>query len=340
MSACVDTLGRGLSDVRISVTDRCNFRCPYCMPADIFGESYSFLPRPELLSYEEIARLVGILASLGVSKARITGGEPLVRADLGDLIVRLAAIDGIDDIALTTNGALLVHQARRLAEAGLHRVTVSLDSLNPVMFQRMNGGRGKLEDVLAGVDAALEAGLSPIKVNSVVVRDMNDASFEDIAEYFRGTGVELRFIEYMDVGTRNDWEMGKVVTASEIVERLAARWPLEPLQRRSPSEVAGRYRYTDGKGTVGVVSSVTAPFCGACTRARLTTNGRLVNCLFAEGGVDLKGPLRSGASDRQLTDIILGSWRARDDRYSELRTRATSGAPPRQRRMEMYQLGG
>ena len=266
------------------------------MPADIFGESYSFLPRPELLSYEEIAKLVGILASLGVSKARITGGEPLVRADLGDLVRRLAAIDGIDDIALTTNGALLAQQATRLAKAGLHRVTVSLVRLDPVMFQTMNGGRGKLKDVLAGVDAALEAGLSPIKVNCVVVRDLNDDSFENIAEYFRGTGVELRFIEYMDVGTRNDWEMGKVVTASEILERLAARWPLEPLERRSPSEVAGRYRYTDGKGTVGVVSSVTAPFCGACTRARLTTNGRLVNCLFAEGGVDLKGPLRSGAS--------------------------------------------
>jgi cyclic pyranopterin phosphate synthase len=204
----------------------------------------------------------------------------------------------------------------------------------------MNGDRGKLKDVLAGVDAALEAGLSPVKVNCVVVRDMNDDSFEDIAEYFRGTGVELRFIEYMDVGTRNDWKMGKVVTASEIVERLGARWPLESIERSSPSEVAGRYRYTDGKGTVGVVSSVTAPFCGACTRARLTTNGRLVNCLFAEGSVDLKGPLRSGASDRQLTDIILGSWRTRDDRYSEQRTRATSGAPPRQRRMEMYQLGG
>ncbi len=287
----------------------------------------------------DLARLVGILASLGVSKARITGGEPLVRADLGDLIGRLAAIDGIDDIALTTNGALLAQQATRLAKAGLHRVTVSLDSLDPVIFQRMNGGRGKLKDVLAGVDAALEAGLSPIKVNCVVVRDMNDDSFENIAEHFRGTEVELRFIEYMDVGNRNGWELDHVVPADEIVARIDAEMPLEPIESSYRGEVALRYRYRDGGGEIGIIASVTKPFCGNCTRVRLSTDGKIFTCLFAGEGLSLMDPMRAGATDDDLRGLITGIWTVRSDRYSEERAASPNGEGT-PRKIEMYQIGG
>jgi GTP 3',8-cyclase len=335
-----DTRGRPIRDLRISVTDRCNFRCPYCMPSEIFGERYRFLPRPEILTFEEIARLARLFVALGARKLRLTGGEPLVRAELPALVARLAAIPGVADIALTTNGFLLAEHAAALAAAGLRRATVSLDSLEPEIFRRMSGSPHGPERVLAGIEAAERAGLVPIKVNCVVQRGVNDHALVDLARRFRGTGHVLRLIEFMDVGTRNGWDLSRVVPAGEIVAHIAEVFPLEPVAPSYRGEVARRWRYTDGGGEIGVIASVTQPFCSDCTRARLTADGSLVTCLFAKAGRDLKGPLRAGASDEALLEEIAGVWRLRADRYSEERTAQTEPSAPRPGRIEMYQVGG
>ena len=331
-----DRFERPLRDLRISVTDRCNFRCPYCMPAEIFGDRYEFLPKPEILSFEEIERLTRIFLGLGVRKLRITGGEPLVRAQLPELVRRLAALEGADDLALTTNGYLLADLAEPLAKSGLRRVTLSLDSLDDEVFRKMNGRGLELERVLAGLDAAVSAGLAPIKLNCVVQRGVNDHTLVELVRRFRGTRHVVRFIEFMDVGTLNRWDMAQVVTASEIRDRISAAFPLVPLEPNYRGEVARRYRFADGAGEIGIIASVTQPFCGDCSRARLSADGRLVTCLFASGGTDLKTPLRLGASDPELADIVRRVWSARTDRYSEERAE-----PTRQReKIQMYQIGG
>ncbi len=336
-----DAFERPLRDLRISVTDRCNFRCTYCMPEEIYGEKYKFLPRAEILSFEEIERLVGIFAGLGARKLRITGGEPLLRVDLPDLLARLAKVPGIEDLALTTNATLLARKAEALAEAGLRRVTVSLDSLDESVFQQMNGGKLSVAHVLQGIAAAERVGLGPIKINTVVQKGVNDHTLVDLARHFKGSGHILRFIEYMDVGTRNEWDRTHVVSSAEIVERIAAELPLEPAAPNYRGEVARRWLYTDGEGEIGVIASVTQPFCGDCTRARLTTEGKLVTCLFAADGVDLRAPLREGASDDEIREHIVATWRARRDRYSEERGALLQVEGQRDpRRIEMYQIGG
>ncbi|HYB97895.1 MAG TPA: GTP 3',8-cyclase MoaA [Candidatus Limnocylindrales bacterium] len=333
----LDTRGRPLRDLRISVTDRCNFRCPYCMPAEVYGERYRFLPREELLSFEEIVRLTRLFVESGAVKIRLTGGEPLVRADLASLIEGLSGIEGVADLTLTTNGVLLSEQAAALAAAGLRRITISLDSLDEEVFGRMAGRDAKPGIVLDAIEAARAAGLSPIKINCVVQRGVNDHTIVDLARHFRGSGHILRFIEYMDVGTLNRWDAADVVSAAEIVERIAAHFPLEPVQASYRGEVARRWRYVDGAGEIGIIASVTQPFCGDCTRARLTTDGKLVTCLFASGGTDLRAPLRSGASDDELRALLQKVWTARTDRYSEERFEAR--ARPREK-IQMFQLGG
>jgi cyclic pyranopterin phosphate synthase len=340
----LDGLGRPLGDLRISVTDRCNFRCTYCMPAEIFGERYEFLPRSEILSFEEFERLTRIFVAQGVQKVRITGGEPLLRADLPNLVARLSKIDGITDLALTTNASLLSRQAKRLRDAGLQRVTVSLDSIDEAVFAAMTGGKLSLARVLEGIDAAQAAGLGPIKLNCVVQRGVNDHTLVALARHFKGSGYIVRFIEFMDVGTRNRWDLDHVLPAREIVERIDAEMPLEPAAENYRGEVARRWRYRDGEGEIGVIASVTQPFCGDCTRARLSTEGKLVTCLFAAGGIDLRAPLRAGASDSELSERVRGVWRGRRDRYSEERSelldqQPTKDAPARDR-IEMYQIGG
>jgi cyclic pyranopterin phosphate synthase len=338
-----DQLSRPLRDLRISVTDRCNFRCPYCMPAEIFGERYAFLPREEILTFEEIERLAGLFVGFGVEKIRITGGEPLLRHDVSDLIARLASLDEKLDIAITTNGSLLPRWAKSLAAAGLGRVTVSLDSLDPDTFHKMNGERFDVDRVLEGIEAAEGAGLGPIKINCVVQRGVNDNRIVDLAQHFHGSGHNLRFIEFMDVGTRNQWRMEEVVSGAEIIERIDAVLPVDPVEPGYAGEVARRWRYRDGGGEIGVITSVSSPFCGDCTRARLTTEGALVTCLFAEGGADLRGPMRAGADDDALRELIASTWTNRRDRYSEERQELLQieGAGERRRdRVEMYQIGG
>jgi GTP 3',8-cyclase len=334
--ALADRLSRPLRDLRISVTDRCNFRCVYCMPREVFGPEYQFLDRAELLSYEEIARLARLFVAHGVEKVRVTGGEPLVRRDLPRLIALLAAIPGLADLTLTTNGKLLRQHAKALAAAGLRRVSVSLDSLDQAVFQRMNGVGARVEEVLAGIDAAAAAGLAPIKINAVVQRGVNDQTIVALARHFHGTPHVVRFIEYMDVGTTNGWCLDQVVTAREIVERIGAELPLEPLAPSYRGEVAARWRYRDGGGEIGVISSVSQPFCGDCTRARLSPEGQLYTCLFAAVGHDLRAPLRAGASDEELAAAIAAVWGEREDRYSELRSTATAGLP----KIEMSYIGG
>jgi cyclic pyranopterin phosphate synthase len=331
----LDTLGRPVRDLRISVTDRCNFRCVYCMPKEIYGRGYQFLERRELLTFEEIERLSCVFASLGVEKIRLTGGEPLLRRELERLVEMLGAIPGID-LTLTTNGSLLPQKARVLADAGLRRVTVSLDSLDDQVFRAMNDVDVPVERVLAGIEAAAAAGLSPVKVNMVVKRGANEDSVLPMARYFRGSGHILRFIEYMDVGHTNGWRLDDVVSAAEIVAAIGAELPLEPIEPNYPGEVARRYRYRDGGGEIGVIASVTQPFCGACTRARLSAEGRLYTCLFATEGHDLRALLRGGASESDLAERIGRVWRARGDRYSELRSAETADLP----KIEMSYIGG
>jgi GTP 3',8-cyclase len=334
-----DTLARSLRDLRISVTDRCQFRCTYCMPREVFGRDFMFLPREQLLTFEELARLARIFAGLGVRKLRLTGGEPLLRRDLDKLVAMLAGIDGIKDIALTTNGALLGRNAAALATAGLRRVTVSLDSLDDAVFMELNDAQFPVAKVLDAIGAAAGAGLAPVKVNMVVRRGVNEESILPMAAHFRRTGHVLRFIEYMDVGTTNGWRLDDVVPAAEIVSVVSGHWPLEPLEPTYAGEVAARYRYTDGGGEIGVIASVTQPFCRGCTRARLSADGQLFTCLFAGTGHDLRGPLRAGATDQALRDLVAGIWARRADRYSEQRTRQTRRAKAR-RKVEMSHIGG
>jgi cyclic pyranopterin phosphate synthase len=331
-----DRLRRPLRDLRISLTDRCNFRCTYCMPKEIFGSGFRFLNRHEVLSFEEIERLARVFAGLGVTKIRLTGGEPLLRRNADQLVARLAAIEGIDDLTMTTNGSLLRQRAQALADAGLTRVTVSLDSVDDEMFRAMNDVDFPVARVVDGIEAAIEAGLGPVKVNAVVKRGVNDHGIEALAERFRGTGVILRFIEFMDVGSTNGWRLDDVVPAQEIVDRIGATWPLEPVDRTSPGDVAARWRYVDGGGEIGVIASVTQPFCGACTRARISAEGKLYTCLFAAGGHDLRELLRSGVDDARLDESIRSIWTRRTDRYSDLRTAETTSRP----KVEMSHIGG
>ncbi|HEY1725791.1 MAG TPA: GTP 3',8-cyclase MoaA [Steroidobacteraceae bacterium] len=314
-----DRRGRPLRDLRISVIDRCNFRCPYCMPRERFHDQYHFLKSSERLDFGELLRLTRLFTQLGVVKLRITGGEPLLRSGLSDLIGDLSGLPGIEDIALTTNGVLLAQHAAELRAAGLQRVTVSLDSLDPAVFTQMAGGFGRVHDVLQGISAAQSAGLSPIKINAVVQRGVNDHQVLELAEHFRHSGVIVRFIEYMDVGNRNDWNRERVVPSQELLDRIGARWPLRSVEAAYPGEVARRYVFDDGGGELGFISSVTQPFCGDCSRARLSSDGKFYTCLFAGDGTDLRAPLRGGASDEELLSLIRAVWERRIDRYSELR---------------------
>jgi len=332
----LDRLDRPLRDLRISVTDRCNFRCLYCMPREVFGRDFQFLERAELLTFEEIARLSRLFVGAGVRKLRLTGGEPLVRRDLPGLVALLAEIPGVEDLTLTTNGSLLARLAAPLAAAGLRRITVSLDSLDDATFRRMNDVDFPVTRVLEGIEAAEAAGLAPIKINMVVRRGLNEASVLPMARHFRERGFILRFIEYMDVGHTNGWRMEDVVPAAEIVAAIDAELPLEALPPNYPGEVADRWRYRDGSGEIGVIASVTQPFCGACTRARLSAEGLLYTCLFGVRGHDLRAPLRAGATDAELGERIAALWRGRSDRYSELRSAATVGLP----KVEMSHIGG
>ncbi|HEY7599921.1 MAG TPA: GTP 3',8-cyclase MoaA [Candidatus Limnocylindrales bacterium] len=343
-SAPTDTLGRPLRDLRISVTDRCNFRCTYCMPREVYGRDFRFLPRAELLTFEEITRLARVLAAQGVLKLRLTGGEPLLRAELPTLVEMLAAVPGIDDLTLTTNGSLLARHARALAAAGLRRITVSLDALDDVTFRRLNDADFGVATVLEGIAAAEAAGLAPINVNMVVRRGVNEGQVLPMARHFRERGHVLRFIEYMDVGHTNGWRLDDVVPQTELIAMIERELPLEPLPPRYRGEVASRWRYRDGSAEVGVIASVSQPFCGDCTRLRLTADGQLYTCLFGNHGHDIRTPLRAGAGDAALGELVRTIWAARDDRYSELRTRATLAgrelplADPA--RVEMSRIGG
>ena len=335
MTILRDRLGRPLRDLRVSVTDRCNFRCVYCMPKEVFGRDYAFLPRRELLTFEEIERLARILAGMGVEKIRLTGGEPLLRRDLDVLVGKLARIPGVD-LTLTTNGSLLAPKAGSLAEAGLRRITVSLDSLDDHVFRAMNDVDFPVDRVLAGIEAAQAAGLAPVKVNVVVKRGVNEEGVLGMAEAFRGTGVIVRFIEYMDVGATNGWRLDDVVPAAEIVAAIDAKLPLEPLEPAYRGEVASRYRYRDGSGEIGVIASVTQPFCRDCTRARLSADGRLYTCLFATRGHDLRQLLRTDATDGEILEALTAIWSGRSDRYSERRAADTPDLP----KVEMSYIGG
>ena len=330
----VDTLERTMHDLRISVTDRCNFRCVYCMPREMFGADHPFLPYSAILSFEEITRLARIFIGLGVKKIRLTGGEPLVRRELHRLVAMLAELPV--EVTLTTNGSLLAKHAHALKKAGLKRVTVSLDSLDDATFRAMNDADFPVAKVIEAIEVAAAEGFAPLKINTVVKRGVNDQDILRMAERWRGTGHILRFIEYMDVGSTNGWRMDDVVPSAEVVKRISARWPLEPVDANYAGEVAERWRYVDGAGEIGVISSVTQAFCASCTRMRLSTEGSLFTCLFAESGHDLKALLRSGATDGELRNEIAAVWQRRADRYSEIRTAETA----KQRKVEMSYIGG
>lgn len=333
----VDTMNRPLRDLRISVTDRCNFRCVYCMPKEVFGANYPFLSRDDTLTFEEIARLGRIFAAHGVEKFRITGGEPLVRRNIEELVAMLVQIDGIKDVAMTTNGSLLSpRKARALKDAGLNRITISLDSLDDEVFKSMNDVNFPVAKVLQAIDNALEAGLEPVKIDMVVKRGMNDQSIVDMARHFRGTGIILRFIEFMDVGSTNGWRLDDVVPAAEILEKIGAEWAIVPADPNYYGEVADRYRYLDGGGEIGIISSVTQPFCSSCTRARLSADGELYTCLFGIKGHDFRTLLRNGSSDEEIAAFLRSVWRVRADRYSEVRSENTINL----RKVEMSRIGG
>jgi len=334
----LDTLRRPIHDLRISVMDRCNFRCPYCMPRETFHESYRFLKSSERLDFDEILRLARVFVRAGVKKIRITGGEPLLRPNLADLIGDLSQLPGIEDIALTTNGILLAKYAYELKAAGLNRITVSLDTLDPAVFAKMSGGFGGVNEVLDGIEHARRAGLSPVKINTVVQRGVNDHTVLDLLAHFRGSGVIVRFIEYMDVGTRNHWNPTLVVPSRELAGLISARWPLTPRDRDYRGEVAERHLFADGQGEVGFISSVSQPFCGDCSRARISSDGSFYTCLFATQGVDLRAPLRGGATDDELFDLVRGVWSGRTDRYSELRASLRDAAGLH--KVEMNYIGG
>ena len=332
-----DSLGRPLRDLRISVTDRCNFRCVYCMPKEVFGRDFPFLERAELLTFEEIARVTRVMTGLGVEKVRLTGGEPLLRRDLERLIEQLAGLEAIRDLTLTTNGSLLTRaKAQSLADAGLRRITISVDSLDDHTFRQMNDVDVPVAKVLEAVDAASLAGLNPIKIDMVVIRGRNESSIADVARRFRGTGHIVRFIEYMDVGNTNGWRMADVVSGADIHSAIAAHWPIEPVEANYYGEVAARWRYVDGQGEIGIITSVTQPFCGSCTRLRLSAAGELYTCLFSGKAHDVRALLRSQASDDDVRSFLSAIWIARDDRYSEIRSEATEGL----RKVEMSHIGG
>ncbi|WP_322105129.1 GTP 3',8-cyclase MoaA [Paraburkholderia sp. J41] len=339
-----DTLARPLRDLRISVTDRCNFRCVYCMPRAVFDKDYPFLPHADLLTLEEIERLARLFVAQGVTKIRLTGGEPLLRKNIEFLIERLAALRTLDgtplDLTLTTNGSILARKARALRDAGLTRVTVSLDALDDTLFRRMNDADFAVADVLDGIAAAQAVGLAPLKVNMVVKRGTNDSEIVPMARHFRGSGVALRFIEYMDVGTSNGWNMTEVLPSAEVVARIAEHWPLVPLEAHSAAETAQRWGYADGAGEIGAISSVTRAFCGNCTRARLSTEGKLYLCLFASMGYDLRSLLRNGASDAAIAGAVAQVWENRADRYSQLRGSSDAPVSSDERRIEMSYIGG
>ncbi len=341
-AAVKDRLMRPLRDLRISVIDRCNYRCPYCMPADLFGENHTFLPRANWLTAGEIKRVASVFVQLGVKKLRLTGGEPLLRRDIVEIVAGLTELHGVDDLAITTNGSRLAEHAAALKRAGLQRITVSLDSLDAQVFKEMNGGRGELDVVLQGIEAARAAEL-PIKINTVVERGKNDHTVLELVERFRGTGIIVRFIEYMDVGTVNGWEPKQVVPSKELLATLSARWPLSPLGSNYRGEVAKRYAFDDGQGEIGFISSVSEPFCGDCHRARLSADGTVYTCLFASSGTELRTPLRAGASDADLVGLLQNVWRNRTDRYSEIRGRLLEHKPEgteKRERVEMYRMGG
>jgi GTP 3',8-cyclase len=335
----LDRLGRPLHDLRISVMDRCNFRCPYCMPKEQFHENYQFLNSHERLSFDEIVHLSKLFAALGVRKLRLTGGEPLLRTNLADLIGDLTGIPGIEDIALTTNGVLLAKHAVDLRANGLKRVTVSLDTLDKDIFARLSGGFGALNQVLDGIEAAIAAGLTPLKINAVIERGVNDHTALELVERFRGSPVIVRFIEFMDVGNRNHWRPDMVVPSRELAARIGARWPMHPVSENYQGEVAKRWRFDDGGGEVGFISSVSQPFCGACSRARLSSEGKFYTCLFATQGIDLRAPMRDGMDDAELLRLIRGAWHKRTDRYSELREELRSQTSET-KKIEMYYIGG
>ena len=337
-----DRLGRPLRDLRISVTDRCNFRCGYCMPKDVFGKGYPFLKPSSLLSYEQIVTLVRVFASIGVSKLRLTGGEPLLRKDLEDLVRELSDIPGIEDIAITTNASLLTpERVRSLEQAGIHRINISLDALTPEIYETINQVPYPLEDILQGVGNALEGGFEAVKINMVVQKGINETDILPMVRYFRGTGAILRFIEFMDVGNHNGWNLERVFSAREIVDTIHSEFPLEPLNPNYHGEVAKRWRYRDGEGEVGVISSITQPFCGGCSRARLSAKGELFSCLFATSGFDLRRLLDEGLDEVQLRSVLTRIWREREDRYSELRSRQTVDAPGTDsHKVEMSYIGG
>ena len=335
MRGITDTLGRPLRDLRISVTDRCNFRCTYCMPKEVFGREYQFLERDELLTFEEIERVARVFVAHGITKIRLSGGEPLIRRNLERLVEMLAPIPGLD-LAMTTNASLLAHKAESLRRAGLERITVSLDSLDNEVFMAMNDVRFPVDRVLEGIEAAEASGFHPIKVNCVVRRGMNEHTVADMARRFKGTGHIVRFIEYMDVGTTNGWRLDDVVPARQIVEMIDAEMSIEPIEPNYEGEVANRYRYRDGSGEIGIIASVTQPFCGSCTRARLSADGSLYTCLFATVGHDLRAAIRNGASEDDLSSMIAGVWARRGDRYSEIRSAATTSLP----KVEMSFIGG
>ncbi len=337
MFQVTDTFGRPMHDLRVSVTDRCNFRCVYCMPKEVFGSDYQFLPHKDILTYEEIARIVRVFVSCGVKKVRLTGGEPLLRREIERLIEMLADVPGLDDLTLTTNGSPLTKEkASALQRAGLRRLTVSLDSLDDAVFQAMNDVSFPVARVLKAIDHAATAGLSPIKINMVVKRGLNEDSILPMVRYFRGTDHIVRFIEYMDVGASNGWKLDDVVPAAEIVEMINAEYPIEPIDSNYQGEVAQRWRYGDGGGEIGVISSVTQPFCGSCSRVRLSAEGSFYTCLFATGGHDFRGLVRGGASDEEIKGLLSTIWSRRDDRYSALRTAETVALP----KIEMSYIGG
>tara|TARA_B100001750_G_C15506210_1_gene600528 strand:- start:207 stop:1211 length:1005 start_codon:yes stop_codon:yes gene_type:complete len=331
-----DKLGRQLKDLRISVTDRCNFRCPYCMPSEIYGDRYQFLPKDDLLTFDEITRLASIFANLGVNKIRITGGEPLVRNSVEELIANLSYIPEIVDLTMTTNGYLLPQKAQLLKNSGLNRITISLDTLDEDVFRRMNGRNFGPDRVVEGIKSAEKAGLTPIKINAVIQRGVNDHTILQLANFVRDRGHILRFIEYMDVGTLNNWNMSEVVPANEIIQMIDREMPLEALKPLYPGEVANRYRYKDDSGEIGVITSVTNPFCSDCTRLRLSPEGSVYTCLFSDQGTDLRSPLRTGATDYELRRLIIGLWQNRVDRYSEIR----SSVAGKKKKIEMYHIGG
>ncbi|HEU4664644.1 MAG TPA: GTP 3',8-cyclase MoaA [Dokdonella sp.] len=333
----VDRRGRRLHDLRISVIDRCNFRCPYCMPEDQYPRDHEFLAKAERLRFEEIERLARVFAGLGVRKLRLTGGEPLLRRELPVLVRALAQVPGIEDVALTTNGSLLAAHVAALREAGLGRITISLDTLDPATFRAMSGGRGDVGEVLGAIAAAERAGFAPLKINCVVMRGTNDGQVLDLLDHFRGSGHIVRLIEYMDVGTCNDWRRDLVVPSAELRARIDARWPLLELEPNYGGEVARRWAFADGGGEIGFISSVSEPFCGDCSRARLSADGRLYTCLFAATGCDLRTPLRAGADDATLAGLVGAVWNSREDRYSEARSEATLA---HRERVEMYSIGG